>query len=77
MYTGVYRHNRICTVCKNVKIENDQHFLLEYTAYTLFVEVSFFSIREFRHKYINVSNSRCFKNREYLHHSLNTTMALL
>ena len=45
-YTGIPRHDRICKVSKTGSIENEQHFLLEYPAYTLLREIFFLKLEK-------------------------------
>ena len=43
-YTGIPRQNMICTVCNTGPIENEQHFLLECTAYKFLREEFFLKL---------------------------------
>ena len=67
-YTGIPRQNRICTVCNRGSIENEQHFLLECTAYRFFREEFFLKLNRLG---INVSVPLCVRNISRLHCLLN------
>ena len=68
IHIGIPRQNRICTFCNTGPTQNEQHFLLECTAYKFLREEFFLKLNRLG---INVSVPLCVRNISGLYWLLN------